>query len=131
MHCLPINNSDSVRCDYFHSIWTRTCPGWNITLFGQSGIIISGEGVFSYLIGYADRLPNDCCPPHHQVGEDGDPNDAAQEGDEEPFLFLLQTQINSGVRLNASFIMVTTIAYTSKTHGVTSMRRQRLVLLRL
>lgn len=48
------------------------------------------DSLSSYLIGYADRLANDCCPPHHQVRKYRDPNDAAEEGNEKPLLLLLE-----------------------------------------
>ena len=31
----------------------------------------------------ADGVPHGGGPPHHQVGEDGDPNDGPEEGDHE------------------------------------------------
>ena len=68
------------------SLPRKTCIRLRERLW-KSNIRTSGSGVhlFTHRVRDAERVSGGGRPPHHQVGEAGDPEDAAQEGDRKQF----------------------------------------------
>ena len=68
------------------SLPRKTCIRLRERLW-KSNIRTSGSGVhlFTHRVRDAERVSGGSSPPHHQVGEAGDPEDAAQEGDRKQF----------------------------------------------